>query len=58
LPPFGFTYGKTDFTSTYGAAACCNSWIYNNAKTNDDSKNPRNFIKLNKKAHIEGLVTA
>ncbi len=59
LPNLTFTYGKPDqIDKQESAALVCSSWVQHEGKASDDSNNPRNFMKLNKKAVISGSVTA
>ena len=58
LPDFQFTYGKPDQTNQEGAGQICTSWKTHQGKNLDDNNNPRNFLKLNKKAAIDNCVTA
>tara|TARA_B110000285_G_scaffold206651_1_gene245405 strand:+ start:169 stop:330 length:162 start_codon:yes stop_codon:yes gene_type:complete len=52
LPSGEFTYGKPDQLNQEGAAQVCTSWKIHKSNITDDSKNPRNFKTLNKRAVI------
>tara|TARA_B110001469_G_C9414744_1_gene211976 strand:+ start:122 stop:328 length:207 start_codon:yes stop_codon:yes gene_type:complete len=52
LPGGEFTYGKPDQLNQEGAAQVCTSWKIHKSNITDDSKNPRNFKTLNKRAVI------
>ena len=58
LPSGEFTYGKPDQLNQEGAAQVCTSWKIHKSNITDDSKNPRNFKTLNKRAVIQGATTA
>ena len=58
LPAMNFTYGRPDQTNQEGAGAVCTSWKFHIETEDTGDNNPRNFKKLNKKAVIDGMVTA
>ena len=58
LPPIDFVYGKADKSkSKEGASYITKAWLHAQKPSSDDSHNPRDFKKLNKKAVMNGLVT-
>ena len=54
LPKEGFVFGKPDQTGAEGAGSICTTWKYHETKPENPSKNPRNFMKLNKNAARAG----
>ena len=58
LPSPDFAFGKPDQTGAEGAGTICTSWKYHEVKPENPHTNPRNFMKLNKKAAMAGLVTS
>ena len=58
LPQFGFMYGKADKSDGEGAREVTGFWKTHVSKADDINNNPRNFKSLNKKAVIQGRVTA
>ena len=57
LPSPDFTFGKADQLGAEGAGSICTSWKYHEAKVENPTSNPRNFMKLNKKAAMAGLFS-
>ena len=52
-------YGKSvDRSNMEGAKEVVTNWQTHTSNVQDESKNPRNFKTLNKKAVIDGKVTA
>ena len=58
LPSVEFTYGKPENNSQEGAGDVTRSWQYPSNKRNDSTNNPRDFKKLNKRAVLDGMITA
>ena len=58
LPSMGFTYGKSDLSNQEGAGEVTTSWKFHTAKQSSDDNNPRDFKKLNKRAILDGMITA
>ena len=58
LPKEDFVFGKADQTGAEGAGSICTTWKYHETKPENPSKNPRNFMKLNKNAAKAGQVTS
>ena len=54
LPSLDFAFGKPDQTGQLGAGIICSSWDQHKPKDMPFEKNPTNFLKLNKKAAIDG----
>ena len=53
-----FTYGKSDLSNQEGAGEITTSWKTHSAKQTSDDNNPRDFKKLNKRAILDGMITA